>query len=173
MKKLYTLLSMLCVGLALCLTSCDDDYYTPYPNQIDKDLLGTWELYSADGNRVYDYQVNWLEFNRNGQGYYYYYDDGRQYSMWLDYTVRYYGGGNQLYIEYQDGSSVSMNYWFNSNATYLYTQWYENGRSHTYTYRYVSDPSFASHKAQFEKAASGTPVPAFAPGIITSKTETE
>lgn len=167
MKKLFTLLSMICMGVVLCLTSCDDYYGPPGgPDySYDKDLIGTWELYSADGVRVTGYQVNWLEFNRGGTGTYYYYRNGKQYSMWLQYDVSFYGNTSQLYIDYQDGSSVSMDYWYNSNATFLYTQWYEGGYRHTYVYQYVNGPDRAPKRSGFEKAAEDAVLPSSAPGL--------
>ncbi|MCM1006243.1 MAG: hypothetical protein NC402_08115 [Prevotella sp.] len=166
MKKIYTLLTALCVCMCVSLTSCDDDVYGPPGAGYDPDLIGTWELYQADGVRVAGYQVNWLEFNSGGRGTYYYYNNGLQYSMWLRYSVDWYGNSSQLYIDYQDGSSVSMDYWFNSNATYLYTQWYERGYRHQYVYRYVDGPAWAPKKAGFKEApAENVQLPLFTPGI--------
>lgn len=140
MKKIYPLLAMMFVALSISLTSCDDDYYGPPGSSYDPDLIGTWELYSADGVRVYGYQVNWLEFRNSGRGAYYYYHNAQQYSMGLTYSIDWYGGSSQLYISYADGRYASMDYWFNSNASYLYTQWYEAGYRHTYVYQYVGSP---------------------------------
>lgn len=143
MKKTYTLLMLLVLSLCVGLSSCDDDIYGPPGTNYDSALVGTWELYSADGSPVYGYQVNWLQFNRNGTGSYYFYQDGRQYEMGLYWGVDWYAGSKELYIDYNDGRSASMDYWFNSNATYLYTQWYERGYRHTYVYRYVDGPAWA------------------------------
>lgn len=171
MKKIYTRLSLLMasVAMSMSLASCDDDYYGPPGAAYDPDLIGTWELYQADGAPVYGYQVNWLEFYRNGRGTYYYYHNGRQYSMDLTYAVDWYGGGNELYIDYADGNSAAMNYWFNSNRTYLYTRWYEYGYSHTYVYRYVGSPDWSPLKSAFtpvEPTCGQTPaLPALTPGI--------
>lgn len=177
MKKIYTLLSLLFVSVALSvgLTSCDDDYYGPPGSTYDPYLIGTWELWQADGVPVYGYQVNWLEFYRNGSGTYYYYHNGKQYSMGLSYDVDWYGGGSELYIYYADGTSASMNYWFNSNRSYLYTQWYEYGYRHTYVYRYVDGPAWAPKKSSFspvEPVRGQTPaLPALTPGITQPEQE--
>ena len=151
MKKIYSLLSLVSVSVALSLvlTSCDDDYYGPPGATYDPDLIGTWELFQADGSPVYGYQVNWLEFYRNGNGTYFYYNNGDQYSMDFYYAVDWYGGGSELYIDYADGRSAAMDHCFNSNRTYLYTQWYERGYRHTYVYRYVDGPSWAPLRSAF------------------------
>ncbi len=166
MKKTITLSGIIAAFiLAVCMTSCDDDPYY-YPGATyDRDLIGTWELYSADGVRVVGYEVNWLEFYRNGTGTYYFYNNGKQYSMALDYGVDFYGGSNVLYIDYADGNSVSMDYWFNSNRTYLYTQWYERGYRHTYVYAYVSGVDWAPAAKSPERATEAPALPALTPGL--------
>lgn len=168
MKKTYALLALLIMAVCVGFTSCDDDIYGPPGQSYDPDLLGTWELYSADGVPVYGYQVNWLEFNRNGTGTYYYYHNGREYSMGLYWGVDWYGGEQELYIDYNDGSSASMYYWFNSNATFLYTEWYERGYRHTYIYRYVDYPAWSPRKAAPSNGAGMEPAalqPLTAPGL--------
>lgn len=169
MKKLNILLSMLFVSLTLGLTSCDNDYYGPPGAAYDPNLIGTWELYYADGVRVYGYQTNWLEFYKNGRGTYYYYQDALDYQMGLTYSVDWYGGTQQLYITYADGRYVSMNYWYNSNYTYLYTQWYDRGYQHTYVYRYVDGPQWAPMKEKFmpvdTRGGEQISLPALTPGL--------
>lgn len=139
MKKIYSLIALVAVLLpTLFLTSCDD-YYGPPGGSYDSDpnLVGYWQLTRVNGNPVYGYQSNYLEFFRNGSGNYYYYSYGQPYQMRLNYYVDYYGGSQTIYINYSDGSNVSADYWFNSNYTRLYMQWYEYGRLQTYEYTYA------------------------------------
>lgn len=167
MKKIYTLIALFVAvtAMSISLTSCDEDYYGRPGNTYDPDLIGTWELYQADGRPVVGYQVNWLEFYRNGTGTYYYYSNGYQYSMGLNYGVQWYSGTSQLYINYSDGSSTSMDYWFNSNATYLYTQWYEYGVRHTYVYRYVNGPEWAPASQKAPADSAPAKLPSLTPGL--------
>lgn len=164
MKKTLPLLAFLCISISVLFTSCDDEYGYPGGN-YEPALIGTWELYKADGVRVGGYQVNWMQFDRGGRGTYYYYNNATPYSMWFDYYVDWYYDSSVLYIDYQDGSSVSMDYWFNSNGTMLYTQWYDHGYRHIYCYRYVSGPYDMPALKSFAPAAEHTPAPAFAPGL--------
>ena len=143
MKKLHTLLLMMAAVLSLSLTSCDDDYYYGPGYNYDSDLIGTWELFQANGYPVTGYDVNWIEFYRNGNGTYYYYDHGQGYEMDLRYDVDFYYSTSKLYISYADGSNVTADYWFNNNRTYLYMSWYSGSQPMTYVYRYVNSVDWA------------------------------
>lgn len=162
MKKLHTLLLLAVLAVGLCFTSCDD-YYGPPGATYDPDLVGTWELVSVNGNAVHGYQKNWLEFYRNGGGTYYYYVNGIPYEMGLSYDVDYNYNRSNLYIYYSDGRAAYMNYWFNSNATYLYMQWSEAGFLNTYVYAYVNSVDWAPARSP-EKSES----PLFMPGVTSS-----
>lgn len=143
MKKIYTLLAGIALCLPMvCLTSCEDDYYGPPGSTYDPDLVGYWQLTAVNGRPVYGYQSNYLEFFRNGSGYYYYYSYGQPYQMSLRYSVDWYGNSSTLYINYSDGTYVSADYWFNANATRLYMQWVEYGALTTYEYTYVDGVSW-------------------------------
>ena len=139
MKKFLPLL--IAALLPMLFTSCDDGYY-PYPpgsnpgyDNYDPYLPGQWELISADGMAVTGYAVNYLDFYKNGTGIYYYYDRTVPYEMDINWDVDVYN--SILYIAYADGSNVSMNYWYNSNYTRLYTSWRSGGYQHTYVYQLV------------------------------------
>ncbi len=139
MKKLLPLLLML-LSLPVMLTSCDDDNY--YYSGYDQYLVGQWELIYADGRPVTGYAVNYLDFYSNGTGIYYFYEHGLPYNMDIAWASDIWGDSSVLYINYADGTSVSMDYWYNSNATRLYTSWYSGGYRHEYIYRLVNDFSW-------------------------------
>ncbi|MBD5232208.1 MAG: hypothetical protein HDS66_08685 [Bacteroidales bacterium] len=141
MKKFFPLLFILALIPAL-FTSCDDDGY--YYNDYDSYLPGQWQLISADGIRVTGYNVNYLDFYSNGAGTYYYYQNTIPYKMALRWSVDLYAGGSVLYITYADGSQVSMDYWYNSNYTRLYTSWYEGAYRHEYVYQLIDDFSWGA-----------------------------
>lgn len=144
MKKIYSILTaiLMCMPL-MWLTSCDDEYYGPPGGNYDPDLIGYWQLTRANGVPVYGYKSNFLEFFRNGTGYYYYYNYGQAYEMRLTYSLDFYAGGQTIYINYEDGSYVSADYWFNSNASRLYMRWFEAGGEVIYEYTYVDGVSWA------------------------------
>ena len=135
MKKLYPILAILAIvlGMNLTFTSCDDTY-SPPGVLYDPDLVGRWKLVSVDGNPVYGYDTNYLELSSSGSGMYYEYVNGRPYSMELYYNVDF---NSTIYITYSDGAHVAADYWFNSNATRLYLQWYDSYGMRTYCYAYV------------------------------------
>lgn len=153
MKKFLTpaalLLSML---MALSLTSCDDDDWgpdrgpEPGPNGFyDSDLLGTWVLYQANGQPVTGYDVNYIQFSRQGRGWYYYYDRGRQYeeqiSWWCQYASPSSPNDYSVNIRYANGSLSTVSYWFTSSAIgdMLWLSWYTSSAGTvTYVYREVS-----------------------------------
>jgi len=153
MKKYLHLLLPLTL-LTVLLGACDDDrgyYYNDY----DEYLPGRWELIYADGRPVAGYMVNYLDFYDNGYGMFYYYDRGVPYEMELRWGVELWNATSVLYITYEDGSQVSMDYWYNSNATRLYTSWYEGPYRHEYVYQLIDDfawpaPARASQSAPAE-----------------------
>ena len=150
MKKLIPLLLVL-LALPVALTSCDDDDY--YYSGYDQYLVGQWELIYADGRPVTGYSVNYLDFYSNGTGIYYFYDRGLPYNMDISWATDIWGGSSVLYINYADGTSVSMDYWYNSNATRLYTSWYSGGYRHEYVYQLVNDFTWpAPARPQAEEA---------------------
>ena len=115
----------------LTFTSC----YESYPSRYDRDLTGMWELSHINGYRVYDYEVNWLDFYGDGWGMYYFQDGPHTYEMSFEYYSTY-DYDNWLNIHYSDGSYAEMLYWFSHNYSPLYLEWYEHGERITYTYQY-------------------------------------
>lgn len=148
MKKLYPLLLTL-ILLPLLFTACDDDGYYYY--DYDEYLVGQWELIYADGRPVSGYEVNYLDFYQDGNGYYYYYDRGTPYEMPLRWSVDQYYDGQVLYISYADGTQTSMDYWYNANGTRLHTSWYNGPYRHEYVYRLVQ--SFDWYNAPMPQSA--------------------
>lgn len=130
-------------------TSCDDDYYY----DSDSYLVGAWELIYADGRYVSGTATNYLQFYNNGTGWYYYYERGVPYKMALNWSVDVWSNSSVLYIAYADGSRVSMNYWYNSNATRLNCAWQSGSIMHQYVYQLVDSfnwdgtPYYAPAKA--------------------------
>ena len=81
---------------------------------------------------------NYLYFNGNGRGYYYYLQGGREYT---ERTVYYSQDSNtgtsryQINIQYEYSSPVTMNYWFTHGGDTMWMQWRTgNGAVQTYVY---------------------------------------
>lgn len=147
MKNLYTRLALLATAIIFSLTavSCDDEWddwgddWGQSGSWIDRNLIGTWELYQVNGDIVDDGEENYMQFNRNGYGWYYYYRYGQpikeKIRFWCDYTNN--PSINQVNIIYANGDRSSINYWFSGQR--LYMQWYDEnyGGNVTYMYRNV------------------------------------
>lgn len=143
----------------LTLTSC----YESYPPRYDRDLTGMWELSHINGYRVYDYEVNWLDFYGDGWGMYYFQDGPRTYEMSFEYYSTY-DYDNWLNIHYSDGSYAEMLYWFSYNYSELYLEWYEHGDRITYTYQYC-DPYWAPSALKLPETRSDDINFGFRPGM--------
>lgn len=133
--NLYTLIIALLATIAL--SSCESEPYPPpgyHDSYIDSDLTGTWELAYVDGYEVYRANTHWLDFYGDGRGYYYYYEHGNEYNLPFDYYSEYVYDESILYLFYADGTCAEMYYWYNYDYSTLYLQWYERGRTTTYTY---------------------------------------
>ena len=136
-------------GTALCLTmaatatltSCDnnDGWYPEHPEYYnkfyDQGLNGTWKLISDNKGIVEGTEVNYLEFNGNGRGVYYFYSNGMPESEPLVYNCQ--GtdssiSNSQLNVQYGNGVPTSMYYWFTPNR--LWMQWRNASGIHTYCY---------------------------------------
>ena len=149
-KSLITKFSIAVALMALMLpmmTSCDnDDYWDPYPpygwdnNFYDSRLDGYWQLIRANSYEVSRADTNWLYFNGNGRGVYYYYLNGRPYSELTAYWCQATGGGvsrYQINLQYEgSGQSSTMYYWFEDQDT-LWMQWRNQSGIQTYVYRYI------------------------------------
>ena len=155
MKKHSFLMMLLGVvvtlGLSTLLTSCeiDDDTwpYSPPPGWgskyfFDSRLEGSWELTPANASEVGGYDTNYMEFYGNGHGRYYYYDRGRPYQEDMAYFCQRSGSTTSSYlinVQYADGTSSTMTYWFSEGDYSLWLQWRENsGQVTTYLYRRVA-----------------------------------
>lgn len=123
--------------LTSCVVSVGDDWQPDYDRYFyDTYLFGVWELWSINGAVVPDNQLNWLEFNSNGRGYYYYYQYGRPMTTPLRYDCRYSSdrySNTVINIQYYgDAYPTSMYYWFTGDR--LTMQWVDRGRVTTYEY---------------------------------------
>lgn len=134
---------LMVIGLSVVFTSCDDGY-GPGPGPggltyIDRDLTGAWRMYEANGVPVPPGKVDYLQFNGNGNGRYYYMRDGIWYYEGISYWCKSYGSGtDQLNIQYENGQSSAMSYWFTSRDD-LYLSWrVYDGSVITYHYIYTS-----------------------------------
>ena len=143
----------------LTFTSC----YESYPPRYDRDLTGMWELSHINGYRVYDYEVNWLDFYGDGWGMYYFQDGPHTYEMSFEYYSTY-DYDNWLNIHYSDGSYAEMLYWFNYNYSELYLEWIEHGERITYTYQYC-DPYWAPSALKLPETRSDDINFGFRPGM--------
>ncbi len=148
MKKTYSLIAILAaVMLSATLVSCDDGWVPapgPGPGNTfyDYSLTGCWELYQVNSTPVLPSEMNWMEFNGNGRGWYYYLRNGAPYEERMNYWCEYsYNSVSdyQINISYGNGSPTTMNYWFTHGGNYLWMQWYSyNHGTTTYVYRSVS-----------------------------------
>lgn len=124
------------------LTSCSDNdgWYPEHPNYypstfFDRNLTGTWRLVSDNSVNVEGTAVNYLDFYGNGNGRYFYYENGTPTSV-----AMYYGcvgvdsavTQTQLNLQYGNGNPTSMLYWFTPNRLWL--QWTSGSGVHTYAY---------------------------------------
>lgn len=151
--KRHGLLKIMCglllaIGVSAGLTSCgSDDWWWNGPpsgwvNTInDSRLNGYWRLYQYNGELVYPGEENYLYFNGDGFGLYYYWDNGMRYTE----QIRYYcqpsvsGSSNyQINIQYEYGNPATENYWFPSGPNRLWMQWQTgSGRVVTYVYERI------------------------------------
>lgn len=114
-----------------------------YVNNIyyDSYLTGVWQLYSVNGSPVGGTQTNWLQFNGNGRGYYFYFNYGNRMVMNMNYECmdgynNYYGSNTILNLYYgNDLNPQSMYYWYEGNS--LVMQWSDRYQTTTYVYRAV------------------------------------
>lgn len=152
MRKLASRLAIypLIVALALLaagtLTGCVADGWYPVPpsgwtSWYDSGLTGKWRLVECNGQSVGAYDTNWMEFYGNGRGMYYYYSYNRPYSERIAYWCQQPASPNspyQINVQYEDGSTATMNYWFQRSGTELCMQWRDHGTLVTYVYASVS-----------------------------------
>lgn len=109
---------------------------------FDRDLNGFWRLVQINSQYVDDYDTNYLYFNGDGRGRYYYYRKGRLFwettAYWCQASVNgasYY----QINLQYESsGSPTTMNYWFTNGGDTLWMQWRNSYGVQTYVYDYQS-----------------------------------
>lgn len=145
MKKNLIYFAISAIAL-LTLPSCGYmDTWDPEPpygwdSYSDPDLTGTWELYQVNSQYVRGDEVNYMQFNGNGRGYYYYYDRGYRETEKLAYWCQRSVSGTstmQINIQYEYGNPSTMNYWFTDRNT-LWMQWRNSNGVQTYVYKYYS-----------------------------------
>ena len=106
----------------------------------DSNLTGCWRLTTVNSSYVSGYSVNYLYFNGDGRGEYFYYDDTRPYTeniaYWCQHAVS--GSSNyQINVQYESSySPTTMNYWFSDGGHTLWMQWRNSYGIQTYTYTY-------------------------------------
>lgn len=147
MKKGLLCRIILALGFIAVMTSCDsdDDYwYGPsgWESFNDSRLYGTWMLVQYNSEPVTAGDVNYMQFNGNGYGRYFYLEGGQRYTeqiqYWCQNSVS--GASNyQINVRYASGSLSTMSYWFTHGNNTLWLQWQTGGgRVQTYVYDRVS-----------------------------------
>ncbi len=132
---------LLSAGLSSCVVDGDDWWGGPpagWDTFNDSRLAGYWGLVQYNSDPVGAGDANYLYFNGNGRGYYYYLQGGREYT---ERTVYYSQDSNtgtsnyQINIQYEYSSPVTMNYWFTHGGNTMWMQWRTgNGAVQTYVY---------------------------------------
>ncbi|MDE7180654.1 MAG: hypothetical protein K2N88_05600 [Muribaculaceae bacterium] len=140
MVGIVALLSL--IGLTNCTSSTvwwdDPGYGWSYR---DPNLTGFWQLVEVNGYAVSNYNTNFLYFDGNGRGLYYYYDQGYRETEKLRYWAQegYTSSNYQLNIQYQYSAPLTSVYWFSDRFNTLWLQWVSpNGGLDTYAYRRIS-----------------------------------
>lgn len=146
MKRHILLLPLFAV-LMLLFPSCGEiNYWNPEPpggwndTFYDRNLIGCWQLYQVNSDYVRGDQVNYMYFNGDGRGTYFYYDHGYQETEKLAYWCQRSVNGTsslQINIQYEYGSPSTMNYWFSDSDT-LWMQWRNSYGVQTYVYKYLN-----------------------------------
>lgn len=148
MKKIILLFSA-ALAFATGLTSCsdyDDQWYgTPpygYGTFNDTRLEGYWQLVQYNSEPVSKSEANYMYFDGDSYGYYYYIDNGYRERERLRYWSQDANSGAsnyQINIQYQYSSPVTMSYWFTHGRDVLWMQWTTGGgRVQTYVYDRVN-----------------------------------
>ncbi len=127
------LLTTLAILLTITLSSCvvePDDWWSGPPSGWntfnDTRLAGHWQLVQYNSDPVYDNDANYLYFNGNGAGLYYYLINGYRQTESIRYWSQNSNSGTsnyQINIQYEFDSPVTENYWFTHNGNTLWFQW--------------------------------------------------
>ena len=126
------------------LTGCvdtDDDWWGAPPygySYNDPRLEGYWALVQYNSDPVSVGDANYMYFNGDGYGYYYYLDNGYREREQLRYWSQQSNSGAsnyQINIQYQYSSPLTTSYWFTHGNNTLWMQWQTGGgRVQTYVY---------------------------------------
>lgn len=143
-KSGILLVALVSILSGTLLTSCDGDDgpwwgTPPYGwNFQDPRLQGYWQLVQYNSDNVYPDETNYMYFNGDGRGLYYYMERGyretEQLRYWCQDAVS--GASNyQINIQYEYSSPQTTSYWFTHGNNTLWMQWTTNGgRVQTYVY---------------------------------------
>lgn len=129
----------------LSLTSCDieeepwwDNPPYGWESYLDTRLCGYWKLVQCNSDPVSKYETNYMYFNGNGSGYFYYFDNGYRERERLRYFCQDSGNGAsnyQINIQYEFSSPITTSYWFTHGQNTLWLQWQTyGGYVQTYVY---------------------------------------
>lgn len=134
---------ILILTASTALTGCDDGggyWGPPVPSggYFDPTLTGAWQLVQINNRPVAGYDVNYLDFYGGGSGRYYYYHNGQPYQERISYWCAAGYTRQTITINYENGQSSTMNYWFSAGDTYLWLEWQTGGGYVTYCYQYVN-----------------------------------
>ncbi len=151
MKKIRKLMlfAIVAAGISAGFTGCtDDDDWVPVPPYSwqnafhDQNLNGFWQLTQINGQPAGEDQANYLYFEGNGHGEYYYYFNGEQKEEETLYWCRQVNGVTryQINLQYESNTQpVTMNYWFTDNGQNLWMQWRANMATETYVYTRINN----------------------------------
>ena len=104
----------------------------------DTRLSGYWMLVQYNSDPVYPDRANYLFFNGDGYGYYYYMENGMRYRenmrYWCQDAVS--GASNyQINIQCEYSTPLTTSHWFTHGGNTLWMQWTTGGgRVQTYVY---------------------------------------
>ncbi len=131
--KRIPLLASLAAVLAITLSSCiiePDEWWSGPPTGWntfnDTRLTGHWQLVQYNSEPVYTNDANYLYFNGNGAGLYYYLINGYRQVESIRYWSQNSNSGTSYYqinIQYEYDSPVTENYWFTHGGNTLWFQW--------------------------------------------------
>ncbi|MCM1369558.1 MAG: hypothetical protein NC204_04220 [Candidatus Amulumruptor caecigallinarius] len=133
------LLCVMTFGLSSCVDDNDDWWNPPQGyDYIDNRLTGYWALVQYNSENVSAADANYMYFNGNGYGTYYYLENGYNERESLRYWCQNSNTGAsnfQINIQYQYGGASTMSYWFTHGDNTLWMQWRTSGgRVQTYVY---------------------------------------
>lgn len=142
---LLALAVLMMTGLSGCMVSDGNSDWWSYPGNdwgyTDPRLGGYWQLVQYNSDYVDADEANYLYFDGNGFGYYYYLYNGYPQRERLRYWCQqsYNSASPRINIQYESNSPLTTNYWFTHNNRTLWLQWQTaGGRMQTYVYDRIS-----------------------------------